>query len=196
MTHAVVLTSGARSKGCGLVEFATEAEALRAIQLLDNTTLDGRVIQVREDREKDGGHRGGNSAGAGPSHGHGGHAGLHGGLHGEVGGERPPKPSRGPRAKPVRNFDQEVRPPSNRLFVSNLSWQTTKQNLHLAFGKIPGLRSAEIEFTWNGRAKGSGIVEFDTVEQAQAAIDSVNLTELDGRVIFVQFEKFVEPPQM
>lgn len=39
------------SKGCGIVEYATVAEAQRAIQELSETKLNGRPIFVREDRE-------------------------------------------------------------------------------------------------------------------------------------------------
>lgn len=44
-----------RSKGCGLVEYATQEEAATAIAQLNNTELEGRLIFVREDREPDGG---------------------------------------------------------------------------------------------------------------------------------------------
>jgi len=43
-----------RSKGCGLVEFATKEEAARAISMYNDTELDDRQIQVREDRETSG----------------------------------------------------------------------------------------------------------------------------------------------
>jgi RNA recognition motif-containing protein len=49
--HARVLGSSGRSKGCGVVEFATEDDAQRAIEMLHDTELDGRKIFVREDRE-------------------------------------------------------------------------------------------------------------------------------------------------
>lgn len=43
-----------RSKGCGLVEFATKEDAARAISMYNDTELDDRQIQVREDRETSG----------------------------------------------------------------------------------------------------------------------------------------------
>jgi RNA recognition motif-containing protein len=39
-----------RSKGCGLVEFATREDALKAIEKLHESMLDGRQIYVREVR--------------------------------------------------------------------------------------------------------------------------------------------------
>ena len=53
--HADVLEdSEGRSKGCGIVEFESPADALRAISLLSNSTLDDHQIIVREDREDPG----------------------------------------------------------------------------------------------------------------------------------------------
>lgn len=43
-----------RSRGCGVVEFEHASDALRAISTLSNTTLGGRQIHVREDREEPG----------------------------------------------------------------------------------------------------------------------------------------------
>jgi RNA recognition motif-containing protein len=168
VAHAVVLSSGARSKGCGLVEYATPQEAQTAIETLNDTMLDGRKIQVREDREPGKDMSGG--AGAG-------------------GAARKPRVPRAER--PPRNFEAEVRPASARLFVSNLSWSTAKEGLADAFGAHPGMVSADIEFTWNGRAKGSGIVEFETVDQATAAMKALDRSDIDGRTIFVQYDKFV-----
>ena len=54
--HAdVMMEDDGRSKGCGLVKFATASEARRAIAELHDTELDGRKIFVREDRETAGG---------------------------------------------------------------------------------------------------------------------------------------------
>ncbi|KAL7556807.1 hypothetical protein ACA910_005242 [Epithemia clementina (nom. ined.)] len=52
VVHAEVITEfTGRSKGCGIVEYATEAEAQEAISTLTDTELNGRMIFVREDRE-------------------------------------------------------------------------------------------------------------------------------------------------
>ena len=46
----VMMEPGGRSKGCGLVEFRTPADARRAIDMLNDTEMLGRRIFVREDR--------------------------------------------------------------------------------------------------------------------------------------------------
>lgn len=50
--HADILeTPDGRSKGCGLVEFASVEDANNAIDSLNDTVLNGRTIFVREDRQ-------------------------------------------------------------------------------------------------------------------------------------------------
>lgn len=44
----VMTDQGGRSRGCGIVEFATSEQASQAIEQLNNTELKGRMIFVRE----------------------------------------------------------------------------------------------------------------------------------------------------
>ena len=50
---------GGRSKGCGIVEMRTVDEAANAIEMLNDTDLNGRNSLIREDREDNGGRGGG-----------------------------------------------------------------------------------------------------------------------------------------
>jgi len=52
VVHAEIIREhNGRSKGCGIVEFASEDDAQNAISTLTDTELKGRMIFVREDRE-------------------------------------------------------------------------------------------------------------------------------------------------
>eukprot|EP00428_Durinskia_dybowskii_P044113 CAMPEP_0170343062 /NCGR_PEP_ID=MMETSP0116_2-20130129/72700_1 /TAXON_ID=400756 /ORGANISM="Durinskia baltica, Strain CSIRO CS-38" /LENGTH=440 /DNA_ID=CAMNT_0010596703 /DNA_START=55 /DNA_END=1377 /DNA_ORIENTATION=- len=52
VVHAEVMCEpSGRSKGCGVVEYATEQDAQTAISTLTHSELNGRTIFVREDRE-------------------------------------------------------------------------------------------------------------------------------------------------
>ena len=52
VTRADIMeTPDGRSKGCGIVEFATSEGAKQAVLTLNDTELNGRQIFVREDRE-------------------------------------------------------------------------------------------------------------------------------------------------
>ena len=49
--HAdVLMMPDGRSKGCGVVEYASVDEAQRAISELSNQTLNGRMVYIREVR--------------------------------------------------------------------------------------------------------------------------------------------------
>jgi RNA recognition motif-containing protein len=68
VVHAeIIRDANGRSKGCGIVEFASEDDAQNAISTLTDTELKGRMIFIREDREtgNQGGMGGGNAAGRG-----------------------------------------------------------------------------------------------------------------------------------
>lgn len=68
VVHAEVMTGAdGRSKGCGIVEFATAEEAKEACDTLSDTELKGRMIFVREDRETSSGGGGGAPAHGGSS---------------------------------------------------------------------------------------------------------------------------------
>lgn len=60
----VIRDQAGRSKGWGIVEFTTPAEAAQAVQEMNGSELDGRFIMVREDREDRDAQRG---RGKGPS---------------------------------------------------------------------------------------------------------------------------------
>lgn len=64
--HAeVMIMSDGRSKGCGIVEYATTESAARAIAELSDSELMGRQIFVREDREGGGTNKAGGGGGKG-----------------------------------------------------------------------------------------------------------------------------------
>lgn len=75
---------------------------------------------------------------------------------------------------------------STKVYVGNLSWNTTDDNLRNAFsayGQI--LDSIVMRDRDTGRSRGFGFVTFSTGQEAQNAIASLNEQELDGRRIKV-----------
>lgn len=61
----VMTENDGRSKGCGIVQYASAEEAKEAIETMNDTELKGRMIFVREDREVGGGGGGGFKQGGG-----------------------------------------------------------------------------------------------------------------------------------
>lgn len=75
---------------------------------------------------------------------------------------------------------------TKRLYVGNLSWDTTDETLNQAFSQAGNVTSATIITDRDtGRARGFGFVEMSSDEEAQAAIASMDGVELDGRNIRV-----------
>jgi RNA recognition motif-containing protein len=72
------------------------------------------------------------------------------------------------------------------IYVGNLSFDVTEQDLRQAFEAFGEITSANIindKFT--GQSKGFGFVEMSEKEQAQAAIAGMNGKEMKGRALNV-----------
>jgi len=73
-----------------------------------------------------------------------------------------------------------------RLYVGNLSFNTTELDLRDAFGQAGTIADAKIVTDREtGRPRGFAFVEMSTDEEAQNAIAQFNGRELDGRTIKV-----------
>jgi RNA recognition motif-containing protein len=73
-----------------------------------------------------------------------------------------------------------------RLYVGNLSYNTTEIGLRDAFGQIGAVADAKIVMDRDsGRPRGFGFVEMGSDQEAQDAIGQLNGRELDGRAINV-----------
>ena len=75
---------------------------------------------------------------------------------------------------------------SKKLYVGNLAFQTTSNDLQQLFGQAGTVESASvIEDRDTGRSKGFAFVEMSTEEEAATAIDQFNGKELAGRMLKV-----------
>jgi len=73
-----------------------------------------------------------------------------------------------------------------KIFVGGLSWDTSDQGLHQAFGRFGDIEEAiVIKDRDTGRSRGFGFVTFTEEGSVQSAIDEMNGTDLDGRTIRV-----------
>src|SRR2546430_16719740 len=71
---------------------------------------------------------------------------------------------------------------STKLYVGNLAFQTTSQELQELFATAGTVESASVvEDRDTGRSRGFAFVEMSTKEEAAAAIDQFNGKELGGR---------------
>ena len=75
---------------------------------------------------------------------------------------------------------------SRKIYVGNLPWSTTSQDLEAMFAPHGAVRSAEvISDRETGRSRGFGFVEMETDEGLQAAISALNGHEINGRPLTV-----------
>jgi RNA recognition motif-containing protein len=73
-----------------------------------------------------------------------------------------------------------------KLYVGNLAFQTSSQDLQELFAQAGTVESAQvIEDRDTGRSKGFGFVEMSTDDEAAAAIEQFNGKDLAGRALTV-----------
>lgn len=79
---------------------------------------------------------------------------------------------------------------SNKLYVGNLAFETTSQQLQELFAQAGTVQSASIvEDRDTGRSRGFAFVEMSTNEEAAAAISQLNGKEVSGRALKVNEAK-------
>ncbi len=79
---------------------------------------------------------------------------------------------------------------STKLYVGNLAFQTTSQELQELFATAGTVESASVvEDRDTGRSRGFAFVEMSTKEEATSAIDQFNGKEVGGRQLKVNEAK-------
>jgi RNA recognition motif-containing protein len=77
-----------------------------------------------------------------------------------------------------------------KLYVGNLSFNTSAQDLSELFASVGTVQSANvIEDRDTGRSRGFGFVEMSSQEEGQNAISELNGKEVDGRELKVNEAK-------
>jgi RNA recognition motif-containing protein len=75
---------------------------------------------------------------------------------------------------------------STKLYVGNLSFGVTSEDLQEHFAQAGTVESAKVvEDRDTGRSRGFGFVEMSSAEEGQAAIEQFNNQDFDGRNLVV-----------
>lgn len=83
---------------------------------------------------------------------------------------------------------------SNKLYVGNISFNTTEADLNEAFGAHGEVvETALLMDRDTGRPRGFGFITMGSADEAKAAIEAMNGKELDGRALTVNEAKPREP---
>lgn len=73
-----------------------------------------------------------------------------------------------------------------KVFVGNLSWSTTDENLRSKFEEFGPVTEAYVmRERETGRSRGFGFVTFESADNADSAVKGANEQDLDGRTIRV-----------
>ena len=77
-----------------------------------------------------------------------------------------------------------------KIYVGNLSFNSTEQDLEDMFGEFGTVQSVKIiEDRETGRSRGFAFVEMSSNEEAQSAISALNGREVDGRALTINEAK-------
>jgi RNA recognition motif-containing protein len=79
---------------------------------------------------------------------------------------------------------------NNKLFVGNVSFNTTENDLQDAFAAHGTVVEANLMMDrMSGKPRGFGFVTMSTPEEAQKAINAMNGAQLDGRALTVNIAR-------
>ena len=85
---------------------------------------------------------------------------------------------------------------NTKLFVGNLAWEVTVDDLKDLFGQAGAVvDAAVISDKMTGRSRGFGFVTMGTEDEAKAAVEKLNGSDLKGRKINVNLARPMEPRQ-
>lgn len=206
-----------RMKGSGIVAYDNPDDARNAIQQFNGYDWNGRVLEVREDRfagPPGGGFGGGMRGGAGFGggfggrgggfRGRGGFGGGFGGGRGGFGGGAPPgagygggagggydAPAPAVAANPFTDMATSGGEAGTTIYVRNLPWSTSNEDLIELFSTIGKVERAEIQYEPNGRSKGTGVVEFNAQPDAATSIAKFSGYQYGGRPLGLTYVKYL-----
>jgi len=105
----------------------------------------------------------------------------------------PQDQNQSPAAPSPKMDDVQAGANPKKLFVGNLSWGLTNEDLQQMFSEFGTVEEAFVlTDKFSGRSKGFGFVTMSTAEEAQAAVEALHQRDVDGRSIVVNV---AQPPK-
>jgi nucleolin len=158
MVEVIYDKTTGRSRGFGFVTMSSVKEVEAAAQQFNGYELDGRALRV--------------NYGPPPSRAD--------GFRGAGDGFR------GARGGGGGGYDRAGSDTDNRVYVGNLSWGVDNSALENLFSEQGKVLDAKVVYDReSGRSRGFGFVTFNTAEEVNSAIESLNGVDLNGRQIRV-----------
>lgn len=144
-----------------------------------------------------GGRGGGFGGRGGFGGGFGGRGGYGGGAPGGYGGggyDAPAPPAAAPN--PFTDFATSGGEANPIIYVRNLPWSTSNEDLIELFTTIGKVERAEIQYEGNGRSKGTGVVEFASQDDAATSIAKFSGYQYGGRPLGLTYVKYLNADAM
>ncbi|KAF2850696.1 RNA-binding domain-containing protein [Plenodomus tracheiphilus IPT5] len=88
-----------------------------------------------------------------------------------------------------RDRDQAPVTPGKTLYVGNLYYEVTADQLKRVFSRFGNIDNVTVVYDNRGLSRGFGYVEFKSVADAQAAVDNLDMQVFEGRNLVVQFHR-------
>ena len=83
---------------------------------------------------------------------------------------------------------------SNKLYVGNLSFDTTEIDLQDHFAQAGTVQATQlVQDQFTGKSRGFGFVTMSSSEEAQKAVEAMNGRSVDGRALTVNIARPREP---
>lgn len=82
---------------------------------------------------------------------------------------------------------REAATPKETIYVGNLFFDVTEKDLEKEFSRFGTVKNIRLIKDVRGLSKGFGYIEFDSTDNAQAAIDALNQQTFEGRRLMVSF---------
>jgi RNA recognition motif-containing protein len=82
---------------------------------------------------------------------------------------------------------------TNLFYTQQLPWSTSNEDLVELFSTIGKVERAEIQYEPNGRSRGTGVVQFDTADNAETAITKFSGYQYGGRPLGLTYVKYMNP---
>jgi RNA recognition motif-containing protein len=156
------------SRGFAFVTFSSPSEASAAVDALDGYEVDGRELRVNLSKPREARTQDSGYGGGRGDNSYGNRGGGGGGGGGAV--------------------------DTNKVFVGNLGWDTTQEDLQSAFSQYGQLTDVKLVTDRDtGNSRGFAFVTYANSEAAESAIQQMDGQELDGREIRVNISQPKKP---
>jgi hypothetical protein len=86
-------------------------------------------------------------------------------------------------------FQGEPATPNNTLYVGNLFFEVTEEQLQRVFSRFGTVQEVKIITDPRGRSRGFAIIKYENLADATAAVENLDMQVFEGRNMVVQYHK-------